>query len=311
MITGRYQDTIVTRSGERRARTWRSNLVVSRCYELVAALMKRQPGVSGVLWWAVGSGQASWDAERPQPRLGDRRLRGDELQRQEVLAEHMSFVDAHGNASATPTSRLEVRGAFRAERFGGTPLREFGLFGGAAASAAASGVLINHVIHTRVDLAPGELLERRLILSFGRLAADADELGGFGAALPVRAIKGVDAFYAASFEAGGVATIGDLAEIGADERFPAIPPSRFREFIEKALAVRRYKPLWVLESLSGLAVLDVLDADVERLIADSGGALDRSAALDAQRALGILQVGLDADVLRRTLVRELFVAADG
>src|SRR5918994_5869502 len=102
MIAGPYRDTIVTASGSRRVRPWRSNLIVAPCFELIASLMKRQAGTSGVLWWAFGTGDAA------RAHAGDRAL-VREIHRQEVRDDQMHFVDERGSPRATPTNRLEVR----------------------------------------------------------------------------------------------------------------------------------------------------------------------------------------------------------
>jgi hypothetical protein len=218
----------------------------------------------------------------------------------------MNFVDARDNASAAATSRLEVRGAFRADRLSGAPLREFGLFGGDATSSPNSGMLINHVIHPRVDLAPGELLERRLILSFGQVASDRDELGAFGENLPVVAIKGVSALDGAALMAGGVGSVGELARLDGTLHFPAIPAVHLREFLEKALMVRRFQPLSSLRSLAGLPIQDVLGMTPAEIVSSSWATLDEAAARDARDSLVSLQVALDVEALRRILVSELF-----
>jgi hypothetical protein len=296
MIVGRYQDTIVTVSGAIRVASWRSNLIVTPCFELVAALMKRQPGTTGLLWWAFGSGETA------RASVGDRTL-AREIHRQEVREEQMQFVDERGGPRAAPTNRLEVRTAIRADRFDGETLTEFGLFGGNAGPAPNSGVLVNHVVHPPLTLLPEELLERTLVLSFGQSGLDVP-FGVFGAALPVRAIHGVDDLYSTAFAAGGVRTIDDLARLEYADRFPAMPAVTFRAFIDKALIVRRFQPLRILDPFAELSLFEFLELSPDQIVSRFGGSLE--AARDAQRSVGILQVALDAEYLRRISVGSLF-----
>jgi hypothetical protein len=298
MITGRYQDVVVSPRRERRILPWRSNLIVSGCYELVAALMMGEPGTSGVLWWAIGTGDVA--ANPDQTSLAA------EFHRRRVHLSHMAFVDELGRVRNSPTRHLRVRAAFRAERLAAIPT-EFGVFGGDASGEPGSGTMINRVVHPPLELAAGDLLERQLVLSFGVTESVERPATGLGDGWPLRTIKGIDTVYIARLSEAGIATVGELADFDPGHVVPGVPPSRLREFVEKALLLRRYRPLARFESLRDEPILEILQADPADVADRSHATLDPDDALDVQRALGILQVAVDADVLRRMRISELLL----
>ncbi len=296
MAEGHYQDTVVSPSGGRRVLPWRSNLIVSGCYELVAALMMGDPGTAGVLWWAIGNGEV--------PSNPDQVSLAAEFHRRRVHLEHMAFVDDLGRVRARPTRHLRVRAAFRAERLNAVPT-EFGVFGGDASGDLGSGTMINRVVHPPLELADGDILERQLVLSFGVTDAGPAPSTGLGDRWPLRYLKGIDAAYYARLRAVGITTVGDLARRDPADDVPGLPPSRLREFVEKALLLQRYRPLARFEPLRDEPILEILQAAPAEVIGRSDGALDEDDALDVQRALGILQVAIDANVLARMRVEAL------
>ena len=133
VLRGVYSDTIIGADGPRWTSAWHSNLIVDSCYEVIAALLKRDAGTQGILWFAIGTGAPAWDGAggAPTPAPADRSL-VSEVARNPVAAEHMRFVGSDGRPSFGPTPSIEVRSAFAAGRVGEAPLREFGLFGGFA-----------------------------------------------------------------------------------------------------------------------------------------------------------------------------------
>lgn len=254
------------------------------------ALMKGHPGTSGVLWWALGTDASA-------SHLGQEKL-GHEVHRQRILPEHMSFVDDLGRPSSAMTAHLEIRGAFRAARF--KDIREFGLFGGAATEELESGTLINRAVHDFLDLGPDDLIERRLTLSFKPdINPTPEEFGPIGADLPVRAISGIDEFYASALGHMDIERVGQLAEL--DEGPTSIPPAIFRKIVEQARMVRRFRP----PHISGpkeLTVLGVLDSTPAELATRLGDGVTEDAAREIQRAFAPLQVALDNDVLGKISV---------
>ena len=166
IIKGYYHDRLCGLERVRLDRGWNSNLIVADCNRLLAALMKGQAGVAGILYLAVGEGQKAWDAAPPQPLPAATRLR-KEILRRPVATEAITFLDSAGQPTATPTGRLQINMELTREDFpanGFQPVREFGLFGGNATAAADSGFMINYVIHPRIDITGELTLQRTLRL---------------------------------------------------------------------------------------------------------------------------------------------------
>ena len=68
IITGRYHDVLTdSHTNIKWTSGWRSNLIVHNCYVLLAALMKGQPDLKGLMYLAAGKGRESWDSTRPKP----------------------------------------------------------------------------------------------------------------------------------------------------------------------------------------------------------------------------------------------------
>ncbi|MDD9972200.1 MAG: hypothetical protein OXR73_38495 [Myxococcales bacterium] len=294
MFTGCYQDTVVLPSGGRQTLPWRSNLVVSGCYELVAGLLKGEAGVHGILWWALGDGTGATAVDD----LGLAR----ERHRQRVLPAHISFLDGQGASTTTPSSRLLIHGAFSAERqtTGGETLKaieltEFGLFGWRASETAGSGTLINRVVHAPLKLADGAILERRVVLSFGFQDAAGPQKGQFGTRLPVTSLIGVTEDLAEALATLGIDQLGDL-DLAAEHPVN-LPAQDFRAIVQRARTVRAFRAPAVLSSFPWLSVLDFLQTDPAELAAGSG--LPVSEVREAQAELGGLELALTQVVLER------------
>lgn len=168
-ISGRYRDRLRDRQGSLLWKSgWRSNRILNNCDRLLAALLKGEVGMQGLLYWAVGEGQPSWDALLPNPQPTNTQLT-QEVARLPLASEQIDYIDDRGNSSTTPTPRLEIRldidGSTLVDS-GFQSLREFGLFGGDATIAPDSGFMIDRVIHPRIDVAPGMILSRTLQLTF-------------------------------------------------------------------------------------------------------------------------------------------------
>lgn len=311
-IAGRYRDLIEGRQGRLRLDSgWRSNRVVARSSVLLAALMKRQEGMAGILYWAVGQGEAAWDSRLPSPRAGDTRLTS-EVARQALPPEGIIYLDAAGRPTETPTNRLEITAEFTDEDLvtdGFQPLREFGLFGGDATATPDTGLLIDRVIHPRIDLSPGDTLRRTLQLSFinGGVTGAAQELGDFGAQFPVASIDGIGERFGATLASVGVETLGELARLDPLRILPGIPPVRLREFQTKARMVLGMKP--AMEEFGNLAewtVTRVLRTPPTKLAAATEDPNTTAKdALDFQDQLAVLQVALDETTTQQLRVADL------
>lgn len=128
------------------------NLVVNSFLKLVMGLCSGNI-TSGIGYWAVGSGDKSWDTAPVSPEINASRLTS-EIGRVKILQSDMSFLTEDGNIAYSPTNILQVRHTFGINDCNGE-WREFGLFGGGSATGEAnSGIIINkrhHSIITKTD----------------------------------------------------------------------------------------------------------------------------------------------------------------
>lgn len=128
------------------------NLIVNSFLKLVMCLIKRQSGYSGIQYWAVGSGDASWDSSIPTPDENATRLT-KELGRVTIQPSEISFLDTSYNVVSTPTNIIQIKHTFGVNDCNGV-WREFGIFGGNATASANSGIMINkrhHAVLTKTE----------------------------------------------------------------------------------------------------------------------------------------------------------------
>lgn len=133
------------------------NMIVYSCLDLVANLLKNQPGMEGVLYLAVGEGADGWDASLPREDPATTRL-AKEIFRKRTDIDQISY--------SKDAKILTINVELGAEEAVGT-LREFGLFGGDAADTLNSGFMINYKIHPVIDKTMPKILKRSIVLSFG------------------------------------------------------------------------------------------------------------------------------------------------
>jgi len=314
MLKGYYNDLLIDAHDRvREDRGWRANLIVEGCNRLLAALMKGQQGLGGILYLAVGEGVKEWDGALPQPQPAATRL-SKEILRRPIAAEDIIFLDSAGQPSATPTGRLQIsielsRADFPANGF--RPVREFGLFGGNATAAVDSGFMINHVIHPRIDITPGLTLCRTLRLDFSQIYAAKEEIPGLGAGLPVRSIDGVGDVYGQALALAGVNTLADFLNMNLLEPPAGIPSVKLREFRAKARMVMALKVgLSPFAALSHLSISDLLKESPQTL-APMAKAFTVTADMvaDLQEELMPLQVALDDQQLQQMTLGNLMDAS--
>ncbi len=164
---GEYRDVLRDRQGKICWQSeWQHNVIVNGLSNLLAALVMGNPRGQRLMFWAVGSGEDAWD-EEPWPSTEDRRNRialYNETGRQDILLTQMTFIDAVGNPQTAIGNRLEITAEFAVPEFPAGPLREFGLFSGSDGTHPS--ILIDHVIHPRIDLQENFTLQRTLRLTF-------------------------------------------------------------------------------------------------------------------------------------------------
>ena len=138
------------------------NLVVDKVLPLIMALLKGS--LSGVQYWAVGSGATSWDSNPVNPLLTETKLT-NELGRKAITASNMTFVDPETlETSSSPTTCLEISCTFYEEDCNGV-WREFGIFGGNATTTKDSGYMIDKKHHSLLTKTEEMVVDRKIFLS--------------------------------------------------------------------------------------------------------------------------------------------------
>lgn len=159
-MTGQIIDRIYNKDGELVQTIEGHNLVVNSFLKLVMALCKGEAGYSGIQYWAIGSGDTSWDDEIPDPEINASRLTA-EIGRIPITPSEISFLNASGAVSTTPTNILQIKHVFDVNDCNGK-WREFGIFGGNATSEANTGILINKRHHDVITKTNEMIIERTM-----------------------------------------------------------------------------------------------------------------------------------------------------
>lgn len=282
---------------------WMPNTIVQTAWLLMAGLLKNDPNMAGIAYWAVGSGDVTWDMRRPLANSGKTRLMA-EFDRQAIEPDRIAYLNVNGNHAVTPTDCIEVNAVYTWPRQ--RVLREFGIFGGNATQAADSGYMINYVIHPRIDLAPGATLTRRMRFTF-RPDINPDWLvlprHWMGDA-PVGRIDGIGRTYANLLEAAGFGTIAALAAMQQTVLVESLPMMKLVEIRAKArMILRTVANIQAVAGIGNLSAVEVLRTPPDTLAANSGASKEQIMRLQEQ--LGILQVGLDNRYLQEITVGQL------
>lgn len=309
-IKGSYRDVVTNSQGRRRwGSGWQANLIVNQCNLLLSILMKRQAGIKGILYCAIGEGEEAWDTNRPIPLLPDTQLTS-EVYREPISRDKMVYLDEDGQPTDVPTNILDISVKFRGKDIvsnGTQPVREFGLFGGDATDKANSGYLINRVTHGRYDLTPLLTINRKIHLTFTGGTVSQEKLTGFGATLPVRSIDGIRDVFASVLKEQGVRTLGDLIEIDPLTHVGSIPRVKLRELRAKARLVMGLKAtLAPFVSLADYSISNILLQKPDELT-DIIGSPDITSEMIVclQEDLAVLQITLDDEQLKNITLDHL------
>lgn len=164
-MTGHSIDRIYDKRGHLVREIEGHNLVVDSFLNLVMSLLKRQDGYSGIQYWAVGSGEDTWDTNLPTPSKSAIKLT-NEIGRMPITADNFSFLDTNYDKITTPSNILQISCTFGFNDCNGV-WREFGLFGGNATTTLNSGILVNRRHHNVITKTNEMIVERimRFILS--------------------------------------------------------------------------------------------------------------------------------------------------
>lgn len=158
-MTGYVVDKIIYKDGRIEYREG-YNLVVNSFLPLIMSLLKNEVGYSGMQYWAVGSGESSWDTSTPNPLANATTLTA-ELGRKAIPNNAISYLDANLAVTNTPTNKLQITITFGENECNGV-WREFGIFGGNATSTADSGILINKKHHAILTKTSDMTVERTI-----------------------------------------------------------------------------------------------------------------------------------------------------
>ena len=297
MLKGYYCDVLTdSRSKVHWSSGWRPNLIVQNCYMLLAALMKGESGMKGIMYLAAGKGRESWDSTRPKP-VPTATMLEQEVLRKPVTDAQISYS---GSTDQTPTNSLEItvslHGADLVQE-GSIPLREFGLFGGDATGAANSGYMINYVIHPRIDLTPQLTLDRTMHLEFSegtvRIKTPGKEGSRFGASLPVISISGIGETYAETLSEQGIRTLGDLVTLDTSRVAGKISAARLKEFqVKSKMVMNMQLNLAPFKKLAGWSI-DRLISEKPKVLVRASPGTTLEMAKQFQEELSVLQVSLD------------------
>ena len=151
-MIGEITDRIFDKSGKLIEERHGHNLVVNSFLRLVMCLMKKQSGYTGIQYWAVGMGNASWDSSMPTPDINATQLTA-EIGRVAIPASEITFLDSNYAETTSLTNIIQIKHTFGVNDCNGT-WREFGLFGGNATSNINSGIMINkrhHAVLTKTE----------------------------------------------------------------------------------------------------------------------------------------------------------------
>lgn len=136
------------------------NLVVNSFLPLVMSLLKIQSGISGIQYWAVGSGASSWDTSMPNPEPTATQLTL-EIGRVAITPSEISFLNSSYDVVTTPTNIIQIKHIFGSADCNGV-WREFGIFGGNATASANSGMMINKRHHDVLTKTSDMTIERTM-----------------------------------------------------------------------------------------------------------------------------------------------------
>jgi hypothetical protein len=284
MIRGKYRDAVQDTRGRLVFDSeWSSNTIVDPAWPLIAGLLKNDPALDGILFWAVGAGDPAWDGTHTAASPATTQLQ-DEIERHTVPVKSIVYLDSNGIPVESPTTWIEVSASFTWPAEAQT-LREFGLFGGGASKVKDSGSLINYVIHPLLDLAAGTTLTRRLRLSLR------PEDGSEWLDIPrhwlgdasVTNLIGVGAIQADALADAGIETIGQLAEAEPTAMTVDLPLARRVDVRAKAnLALRTVARLSPLSGLLNRTAWQIIVTPTATLAADAGAPEELVARLREQ-----------------------------
>lgn len=142
---------------------WTKNVICDRAHILQAELAL---SADGLKYMAVGSGDASWDTGNnlPSPSPDATQLH-NEIDR--IALDSKQYLEANNTPTVRQTNRIQCTALFPAGRATGFH-REFGLFGGSAATLTEnSGIMFNYETHTGDEKEATQIAFLQVRIRFG------------------------------------------------------------------------------------------------------------------------------------------------
>ena len=162
-VVGEFRDTIIYKDGRKEVLEWNKNIIVRNLGILVARMLKGDPQ-AGIGYWAIGSGNSSWDVVPVEATVEDVALVA-EFVRKIIPAEALYYIDDNNLVSVSPTNRLEIVLTFEYIDAVGS-WREFAIFAGSATATLNSGTNINKKNHGRIDKTADMTIIRQMRFTF-------------------------------------------------------------------------------------------------------------------------------------------------
>ena len=158
---GEFRDVITYANGEKEVTEWTKNTIVTDINKAIAYALAQKGGAT---YWAIGSGQESWDTNPVDPQPSDTRL-NNEIGRKLIPSSAIKFLDSRGEETSSITNTILITLTFGADEMNGK-WREFAIVGGNATSSVNSGILINHKTHGVINKTDTMEIERQMKFTF-------------------------------------------------------------------------------------------------------------------------------------------------
>ena len=158
---GQFRDIIKYADGRVEVTEWSINTIVNDVTKAIAYALAQKGGAT---YWAIGSGQESWDTTPTDPQPTDTRL-VNEIVIKLIPYSAFTFLDSQGRETSSITNTIQITLTFGANEVNGK-WREFAIVGGNATSNANSGILINHKTHGVINKTDTMEIERQMKFTF-------------------------------------------------------------------------------------------------------------------------------------------------
>ena len=112
---GQFRDIIKYADGRVEVTEWSRNTIVNDVTKAIAYALAQKGGAT---YWAIGSGQESWDTTPTDPQPTDTRL-VNEIGRKLIPNSAFTFLDSHGRETSSITNTIQITLTFGANEVNG------------------------------------------------------------------------------------------------------------------------------------------------------------------------------------------------